>query len=156
MDPISRLIPLSWDQRHTLNISLGYTKENMLATFTAYYNSGMVYTWQPYEMNRLALVNLYPNNSWKPANFQVDFRGNYDWNLYKAAKLRVGLLIYNLLDNRGELNVNSTTGRSNQQIIHESERRSHHSNFNTYEDRVQNPANISTPRQINLIIGILF
>jgi outer membrane receptor protein involved in Fe transport len=156
VDPIARLIPLSWDQRHTLNFSVGYTQKDLMATFTAYYNSGMVYTWEPYEGNRLALINLYPNNSWKPANFQVDFNGNYDYPLYKNIKLRVGLLIYNLLDNKGEFNVNSTTGRANQQIIHESERNSHHSDFNTYEDRVQNPASINAPREIKLSIGFLF
>jgi hypothetical protein len=156
MDPIARLIPLSWDQRHTLNISLGYSKENMLATFTAYYNSGTVYTWEPYEGNRLALINLYPNNAWKPSNFQLDFNGNYDWSLYNKVKLRLGLLIYNVLDNKSELNVNSTTGRANQQIIHENERDNHRSDFNTYEDRILNPGNIGAPRQINISLGIIF
>jgi outer membrane receptor protein involved in Fe transport len=156
LDPIARLIPLSWDQRHTLNLSIGYIQKELMATFTAYYNSGMVYTWEPYEGNRLALINLYPNNSWKPANFQLDFKGNYEWQFYKSVKLSLGLLIYNLLDNKGELNVNSTTGRANQQIIHENELENHHSNFNTYEDRVQSPANISPPREIKLSIGFLF
>ena len=155
-DPIARFIPLSWDQRHTLNLSLGYAKEYMMATVTAYYNSGTVYTWEPYEMNRLALINLYPNNSWKPANFQLDLKGNYDWQIYEKAKVRLELLVYNLLDNKSELNVNSTTGRANQQIVYESDLRNHHSNFNTYDDRINNPANISAPREVKLSVGLLF
>ena len=156
MDPIARLIPLSWDQRHTLNATLSYRKSRYGATFTGYYNSGTTYTWTPLDDSRLALVNLYPNNAYKPSNFSLDFNGHYDIPLRNALRLRLSLLIYNFLDAKNELVVDSTTGRANQQIIREADLYNHRSDFNTYYDRINNPANLSAPREIKLSLGLMF
>ena len=156
MDPIARLIPLSWDQRHTVNLSLAYQIGTMGATLTGYYNSGTTYTWTPLSDSRLAKVNLYPNNSYKPANFSVDFNGFYDIPLVNDFKLRFSLLVYNLLDNKNEYGVNSTTGRANQQIVRETDLLLHRSDFCSYYDRIISPANIGTPREVKFSVGILF
>jgi outer membrane receptor protein involved in Fe transport len=156
MDPIARLIPLSWDQRHTLNATAGYTTTTYGATLTGYYNSGTTFTWTPLDDSRLALVNLYPNNSYKPANFSADLYAFYDLPLRDRFKLRFSLLVYNLFDAQNELFVDSTTGRANQQIIRETDLILHRSNFNSYQDRINNPGNLSAPREIKLSAGILF
>jgi len=155
MDPIPRLITMSWDQRHTLNTSVGYQKKRFNATITAYYNSGKPYTWSPIPESRLAFVNLYPNNAWKPSGFSADFRGHYDFPIGKN-NLRVQLLIYNLFDAQIEYGVNSTTGRANQAIVRESDLARHRSDFNDYNDRIVNPANISAPREVKLSLGFYF
>ncbi len=156
MDPIARLIPLSWDQRHTLNATLAYQAQKYGLTFTGYYNSGTTYTWQPLSDSRLALVNLYPNNAYKPANFTLDFNGFYDIPLRNNLKLRLSLLVYNLLDAKNELVVDSTTGRANQTIIRDVDLILHRSNFNTYYDRINNPANLSAPREVKFTMGVYF
>ena len=156
MDPIARLIPLSWDQRHTLNATVGYRTQRYGLNLTGYYNSGTTFTWTPLTDSRLSLVNLYPNNSYKPANFSVDFNGHYDIPLGGPYKVRLSMLIYNLLDAKNEYGVDSTTGRANQQIIRETDLLLHRSDFNTYYDRVINPANISAPREIKFSVGFYF
>jgi len=156
MDPITRLITMEWDQRHTLNATISYAFTNAAATLTGYYNSGQPYTWTPITESPLSLVNLYPNNAWKPANYTLDFNGHYDFRLMNNLKLRLSLLIYNLLDTKNEMNVDSTTGRANQQIIRQADLISHRSNYNEYMDRVINPANLSAPREIKLGMGITF
>ncbi|RQW04512.1 TonB-dependent receptor, partial [candidate division KSB1 bacterium] len=156
MDPIARLIPLSWDQRHTLNATVGYNTRKYGMNLTGYYNSGTTFTWTPLTDSRLALVNLYPNNAYKPANFSVDFNGHYEIPLRGSYKMRLSMLIYNLFDAKNELVVDSTTGRANQQIVRETDLLLHRSDFNTYYDRINNPANLSAPREIKISLGFYF
>lgn len=156
MDPIARLIPLSWDQRHTLNATVGYTTRKFGLNLTGYYNSGTTFTWAPLTDSRLALVNLYPNNAYKPANFSADFNGYYDIPLRGSYKVRLSMLIYNLFDAKNELRVDSTTGRANQQIIRETDLLLHRSDFNTYYDRINDPSSFSAPREIKFSVGFYF
>ncbi|MCI0512131.1 TonB-dependent receptor [candidate division KSB1 bacterium] len=156
MGPINRLIPMSWDQRHTLNLTVGYNTSYYGGTLTGYFNSGAPYTWSPIAESILSRVNLYPNNAFRPARYSVDFNGFYDLSLMHNLKVRFSLSIYNLLDQLNEEGVNSQTGRAYTAIIRESNLLSHRSNFNEYIDRVQNPAMYSTPRMIKLGLGVLF
>ncbi len=156
MDPIARLIPMSWDQRHTLNITVGYTQKNFSATFTGYYNSGTPFTWAPVSESRLANVNLYPNNSWKPSTYSVDFNGYYDIKVFNKYYLRFTLNIYNLLDTKNEVAVNSQTGHAYTAIIRPNDIAGFHSNFTDYYDVIHDPSMFSAPRQIKIGIGLKF
>ena len=156
MDPVKRLIPMNWDQRNTLNATVSYHSDNYGLTLTGFYNSGTVYTWQPIPESRLARVNLYPNNAWKPSQFKVDLTGYYDLPLTNRFKLRLSLLVYNLFDRLNEESVDATTGRANQAIIRDADLAKHHSDYNTYYDRIMNPANYSAPREIKLRLGVTF
>ena len=55
IDEVIRLIPMSWDQRHTFNLSLGYNTDKFGVTATGYYNSGTPYTFTPQGESSLAL-----------------------------------------------------------------------------------------------------
>ena len=156
VDPIARLIPMSWDQRHTINLSVSYTLKNANATLTGYYNSGQPYTWAPLEETRLERINLYPNNSWKPVNYSVDFYGYYDHRLSASLQLRFSLLVENLLDRMNELQVDYQTGHANETVIREVDLLSHRSLFNDYSDRVNNPASFSAPRYVKFGVGLIF
>ncbi|MDZ7316891.1 MAG: TonB-dependent receptor [candidate division KSB1 bacterium] len=155
-DPIPRLIPMSWDQRHTLNASVNYAEKNYSISLAAYYDHGTPYTWTPIAESRLYKVNLYPNNAKKPAKFRTDLFGYYDFKLSNRYTLRASLLIENLFDAKNELFVNPTTGRANEAIILPTDLASHRSLFNEYIDRVINPAAIEAPRFVKLGLGILF
>lgn len=61
IDPISRLTPLAWDQRHTLNFSVSYHQKNWSTTLITYYNSGLPYTYQPISESPLSKQNIPPN-----------------------------------------------------------------------------------------------
>ncbi|HMA63088.1 MAG TPA: TonB-dependent receptor [bacterium] len=145
MDPIPKLIPLSWDQRHTLNISVGYNTEKYGGTLTGYYNSGTPYTWQPLQESILSRVNLYENNAWMSGSYKVDFR-----SYYNLGPVRFILKCYNLLDRLNEVYVNPETGSAYTDIVRETEIASHHSDFNEFKDRYQNPSMYAAPRLVKL------
>ncbi|RPI01952.1 MAG: TonB-dependent receptor, partial [Calditrichaeota bacterium] len=155
-DPISRLIPMSWDQRHTLNLSVNYAKNNYSASLAGYYDGGTPYTWSPIAESRLYKVNLYPNNAKQPTKLRVDFFGYYDFKLNSRFVLRTSLHIENLLDRKNELFVNGNTGRANEAIIQDVDLANHRSLFNEYQDRIVNPAAISAPRYIKFGLGLVF
>ncbi|MBN2011867.1 TonB-dependent receptor [candidate division KSB1 bacterium] len=157
-DPITALIPMSWDQRHTLNLTLGYNTRNYGLTMTGYYNSGAPFTWRPLENSMLARVNLYPNNNWRPSRYTVDLNSYYDMPMPKfdKLKLRWTLTVYNLFDRLNENWVNDQTGRAYTAVIKESNLRSHRSNFNEYIDRVQDPSAYAAPRMVKLGMGVVF
>jgi len=156
MDPITRLIPMSWDQRHTLNVTVGYNTPGYGATMTAYYNSGTPYSWSPQLENRLSTINLFPNNAAMPAKYSIDMSAYYDLRLYKNFKARLTLNIYNLLDQLNEDWVNAETGRAYTSIVRATDLASHHSDFNDYYDRVKNPSMYSAPRLVKIGMGFNF
>lgn len=155
-DPVNKLIPLSWDQRHTFNATVGYNTANWGATLTGYYNSGSPYTWTPLSNSSLVNINLYPNNDMMPSRYSLDFNGFYRIKLMDDLNVTFSLAIYNLLDTKNEVAVDSQTGRAYTSIVEETELLSHRSNFNDYEDRVHNPSMYSTPRMVKLTTGINF
>jgi outer membrane receptor protein involved in Fe transport len=155
-DPIPVMIPMSWDQRHTLNVSLGYNTRSYGATMTAYYQSGFPYTWSPLSESTVSRVNLYPNNATKPTTFSIDLYAFYDILKIKGMSLRAILRVYNLTDRMNEYGVDGTTGRANQRIIRGSELRTQRSDFNDYFDRFKDPSAYSYPRLIKFGMALVF
>jgi hypothetical protein len=156
IDPVNRLIPMGWDQRHTLNLSAGYHKPKYGATLTFYYNSGTPYTWSPVAENPISQVNLFPNNDYKPAQFSIDFNSYYHIFEYKGIKGRLTILVYNLLDRLNEVSVNGSTGRAYTTIARENVIDSHKSDFNDYWDRVKDPSMYSMPRLVKISVEVSF
>ncbi len=155
-DPIPTLIPMSWDQRHTLNLTVGYNVDKWGATVTGWLGSGSAYTWTPIDQNPLNRVYLFPNNSSKPFHNTFDLRAHYDIAKFGDATLRFTARIYNLFDHLNENNVNPNTGRTNQAIIRPQDRLGYWSDFSTYEESIYSPANWSAPRLVKLGLGIFF
>lgn len=156
MDPITRLIPMSWDQRQTLNVTARYSAQKWGATLIGFYNSGTPYTYTPLEISPLSLINLYENNAYKPAGYTFDLSSYYNFPLTRGIKGQVFLNIYNIFDRKNTIWVYSDTGQPYTTIIFDSQRANHRSDFNTFDDRVENPTAFSAPRQIKLGFGILF
>ncbi len=153
-DPVNRLIVMSWDQRHTLNTTFSYSDDDFGVTATAIYNSGTPYTWMPIATSSLVDINLPPNNDYSPAKFDVNMFAYYKLKIFDDNELKFELKVYNLLDRLNEYGINSNTGRANTAVIQESDLKSHKSNFNTYMDRIKNPAAYSAPRYIKFGVGI--
>ena len=146
-DPITKLIPLNWDQRHTMNVTAGYNTKKYGATLSIFYNSGSAYTFEPISENPLANVNLLPNNSYKPSNYTINLSSYY--NLFKTGS-RITFEIYNLFDTLNEYGVNSQTGRAYSAILNEADVASFRSNYTTIEDTYQDPNSYSAPRSIKI------
>lgn len=155
-DPIPRLIPLNWDQRHSLNMNVRYMANNFVASLIGEYNSGTRYTWTPLQESRLYRVNLYPNNSVKPATINFDLYTYYTIPLTSDLKLKLSLLVQNLLDTRNAVFVNGNTGEANESIVRDVHLMTHRSLFNDYYDVIFNPAAYSPPRYIQFGLGIVF
>jgi len=147
LDPITSLIPLAWDQRHTFNVTVGYYLEKMGATLSTYYNSGTAYSHTPFLESSLANVNYLPNNAYKPANYRLDLSSYY--NLPKIG-FKFIFEIYNLLDARNEYNVDPITGRAYSKIYDESDIISFKNNYTTFEDTYQTPTDFGAPRSIKI------
>ena len=154
MDPIKELIPLNWDQRHTLNFAVEYRSEKFAATLLTNFNSGRPYSWRPITESPLALINLLPNNEVRPSQFNVDLNAFYNIANIGSATIRLKLLVYNLLDNLNENSVNSTTGRAYSGIVRPVDLLTYRSNFSTYYDVLHNPSMYSAPRSIRLGLEI--
>jgi outer membrane receptor protein involved in Fe transport len=153
---ITKLVSMSWDQRHTFNVSVGYTAPQYNVTLTGYVSSGMAYTFSPTEESPLSKQRLYPNNQSMPAKYTIDFKGYYDLNLFKDIKIRASLSVYNLLDRLNEATVNTYTGRAYSSIITAASASTFRSNFNTIYDQYQDPSMYEAPREIKFGIGIVF
>lgn len=155
-DPVPTLIPMSWDQRNTFNLTVGYNTSEYGATLTGYYNSGTPYTWNPISTNLIANVNLLPNNSYQRSTYSIDLNGYYELYKNNNIKLRLNFSIYNFLDRLNDSWVNSTTGRAYTEIIQESDLSSHLSNFNNYSDTVKDPSMYQAPRLFKAGISISY
>lgn len=156
MDPITTLIPMSWDQRHTLNVTAGYNAEKFGATMTAYYGSGTPYTFDPIDVSALARVNLFPNNDTEPASYSVDINGYYKIKLFKNLNTEITFAAYNLLDRLNPAWVYGSTGQPYTDIILDTDIENYRSNFSTIYDVVENPSSYSAPRYIKIGLGLVF
>jgi outer membrane receptor protein involved in Fe transport len=155
-DPVSKLIPMSWDQRHTFNTTLAYNIDDFGLTATAYYNSGTPYTFEPVSQSVTALINLLPNNDYKPANYSVDVTGYYRLWENNDFDARLSFSIYNLFDTLNDIWVYPKTGRAYSNIVNSTEILGYRSTFTDVYDQYENPSMYSAPRQIKLNLAIRY
>ncbi|MBU4444279.1 TonB-dependent receptor, partial [bacterium] len=98
----------------------------------------------------------YPNNAWKPSGYSFDLNGFYNINLLKNVKMRLTFTVYNLFDRLNEAWVNAQTGRAYTAILRDTDIAGHRSDFNEFEDRIQDPSMYSAPRLVKVGLGIVF
>lgn len=156
MDPIPRLIPMSWDQRHTFNTTVSYSGKNLGVTLTGYYNSGTPYTYEPVETSILSRINLYENNAFKPAGYTFDLSSYWNIKLFGGFEGQITLNIYNLFDRKNARSVYADTGQPYTRIVYDSQRDGHRGTFADYMDRVHNPTHYSAPRKVKIGFGVKF
>ena len=154
LDPVNKLIPMSWDQRHTFNITVAYDENNFGISSTTYFNSGTPYTFEPLSESQLAQINLLPNNDYKPFNYNIDVTGYYKLNI-GGYKSRITFSIYNLTDRLNEVWVNSKTGQAYTDVLSSSQIDGYRSNFSTIEETYQNPSMYSAPRSVKIGFEII-
>jgi outer membrane receptor protein involved in Fe transport len=155
-DPVNKLIPLEWDQRHTLNIITSYSAQKYALSFLGTYSSGRPYSWVPITESPLALLNLLPNNEVRPSKFTLDLRAHYNLIKLRGVDIKLTLLAYNILDLLNENNVNSTTGRAYTGIVRPIDEETYRSDFSEFIDIYQNPDMFAVPRSIKLGLGFQF
>jgi len=146
------VVPLNWDQRHTLNVSLTIGKPgDWTAAFIAQYGSGEPYT----EDTRVSQGITFENGGTKPPYRNVDFRVE---KTFPVAGINVNafLWVYNLLDIKNEFNVNPTTGRANSDLFAKEIYAGTIVGLNTIEQYLNDPTSFSSPREVRFGLSVEF
>lgn len=145
-----KLLPLSWDQLSTLNIS--FTVGDLVdwsigAIFS--YESGMPYTIDKRYNGGIRIEN----NGRKPTSLKFDLKGTktfkvfgFDFNTY--------LIVYNLFDFKNEYGVNGTSGRAG--IDLNTDEAGYIYGMNTIDEYLLNPQDYSGPREVRIGFGVGF
>jgi hypothetical protein len=105
--PEVQLTPLSWDQRHTLNVTASYASNGWGGSLIGQYGSGSPFT----PRRTTDITSLLTNSQIKPAYFKVDLRTFYELSV-DPLRLVFFLRVFNLFDTRNEDNVFDDTGRA--------------------------------------------
>lgn len=155
-DPIRRYIPMSWDQRHTINLTSGYSWKSLSFATTLYYNSGRPYTYTPLGYSPLSLINLYTNNDYQPSTFSVDLTSSWRLPIFSKHKIYLTLDVYNLLDALNARSVYGDTGKPYTTIITASDIYNYKADFTDVYDQYKNPAMYAPPRQVKLGLSFKF
>jgi outer membrane receptor protein involved in Fe transport len=144
-----RFLPLDWDQRMTLNISLNVGKPaDWMLGMIGRYGTGTPYSAEV----RWTGVNVnWRNNRIKPSSLTFDLRAEKSFTIART-RVSLYLLIYNLLDRLNEWGVYGSSGRAG--IDLNSQFAGDVVGLTTTEDYVNNPTMYSPPREVRL--GISF
>ncbi len=144
-----RVVPLDWDQTHTLNISIilsqpGSWGVSMLAKL----GSGLPYT-PAYQGIRTS----YENSERKPAHYNIDLNAHKKFNIM-GLKYSIFLKVYNLFDRKNEIKVYEDTGRASYTLrsFYAGEWR----NYSTLKDYLNRPDFYSEPRRVILGMSVEF
>jgi hypothetical protein len=155
--PTQFILPLSWDQKHTLNGTISFFKNSWAASLLGRYHSGYPYTPSAPRASRVGqnVSFAFPRNSRNVPYFMV-----FDLRFSKSLRLagmEVALLgnVYNLFDRRNEINVYGDTGRATNSTTF-SEVRDATINNNTAEEYLRQPDRFSEPREIQLGLKVSF
>ncbi len=106
-DPEVQLVPLTWDQRHTLISTVGYASKSWGLTFISNLGSGQSYT----PRQTVEVSELRENSEKKPMIWNVDMRFHKDIKLLSRQAI-VFLRVFNLFDRLNEVGVFDDTGRA--------------------------------------------
>ena len=150
--PDIQLTPLSWDQRHTLNVTCTYTQSSWGASTIAQFGSGTPYT--PKQSQDIS--SILTNSQTKPTYFNVDLRSYYQFSL-DALRFVVFARIFNLFDFRNETGVYDDTGRAGFTLYEATAKKTNPSQYvNTVDQWFTVPTNYSEPRRVEFGINLEF
>ena len=141
-----QVVPLNWDQQHTINLALSYNNAKLFGIgLIGQFQSGL-----PFTPAIQSMETTFENSGRKPINYNVDLR------LFK--QMRFGkvqntffLKVYNLFDRRNEITVYDDTGRAAYSLVSHyiGERQGH---VNSLEEWLKRPDYYSEPRKV--VVGV--
>ncbi|MBU0473297.1 MAG: TonB-dependent receptor [Bacteroidetes bacterium] len=150
VEPEKVVVPLNWDQRHTVNLSANVgVPGDWIVGFIARYGSGTPYT----EDTKVSNSVTFENGGRKPSSVYFDLKADKNFNLL-GIDFHAILLVYNLFDILNENGVYSTTGRAGTDL--NVKYAGEINGLNTIDEFVNNPGMYSSPRQIKLGLSVVF
>jgi hypothetical protein len=158
-EPRLALIPLEWDQNHTLNGQLMYRIKNWTASFIGKLWSGRPYTprfvsggWS----GSGSYSGLKINSARRPTITGLDFHLNKRFKV-NAIEMNLFLYVYNLLDQRGIRSVYADTGSPEYTTYPKRDEVPYDPNrIGTPEDYLGRPDWYVAPREIQLGLSLGF
>lgn len=146
IEPEKVLVPLDWDQRHTLNATMTYHPiKNSGISVVFSYGSGL-----PYTTEYIGVRTSFENNAREPATYNIDMRSYYNFILLNKFQISAHINVYNLFDIRNELTVYNDTGRSNYTLLPTYTPQISGPGFNTLDEYLVRPDFYSSPRQVKI------
>ncbi|MBK7979860.1 MAG: TonB-dependent receptor [Ignavibacteriae bacterium] len=146
-----KVVPLNWDQNHTLNasITIGDAKDWTVGLIFNY-GSGMPYT----EDARFTQNLRFENNGRKPTVLNLDLKATKTLEIY-GLFFNTYLLVYNLFDIKNEYGVSASTGRAGVDLGAEQYTGVIYG-LNTIKEYLLNPNDYSAPRQVRIGFSVGF
>lgn len=157
-EPKVYMVPLGYDQRHTLNIFTGYQLKGYNLSLLGKYWSGQPYTPSfPYGISRggSTLYSLPTNSTRKPTIFVLDFKFTKQFKLGKFSYMLFAN-VYNIMDSDGAINVYSDTGKPDKDTYYRVFENSTDFRVGTIEENLNNPNNYVEPRKIHAGVTVNF
>ncbi len=149
-----KILPLDWDQRHTMNAYINFSKSNDWSIgFVGRLESGVPYS--PTFVERFDITTReYRNLAVKPFKWWIDLKAKKQLNI-AGFKTTVFLKVDNLFDHLNQSDVYSSTGTAdynarlpeNQQLLIETLKQEGHFTINEVDVR---PEWYSSPRKLQL------
>jgi hypothetical protein len=159
--PVLALLPLSFDQRHTVNLQAVYSANNWTVSMIARYWTGLPYTPAPPEgagtVGASAVTGLVTNSARLPDQKSVDLTINKSFQLTSTVNIQLFVNVYNLLDQRDATSVYSDTGSPDYTTLSSTARSQYNSlRVSTVEDFVNQPSWYTSPRQVQVGLALGF
>jgi outer membrane cobalamin receptor len=151
-EPEVQIIPLNWDQTHTVNITFSYANGPWGFSLIGQYGSGFPYT--PSQSENL--TKILTNSLSKPATFDMDLRAYYDI-MISDYKLNLFARVYNVFDIKNEVNVYGDSGTADFTLSERLRRLDNSIEYvNTIDEFYRNPTFYSEPRRIEVGLSFSF
>ncbi|MDD8017214.1 MAG: TonB-dependent receptor [Bacteroidota bacterium] len=145
-----KVVPLNWDQRSTLNVSLNAGEKGDWMTGLIFgYGYGFPYT----ESIRVSGGLRFENGGVKPSTFNLDFRAEKSFSLL-GLNGNAFMLVYNVLDIKNEYNVNDASGRANVDLFTSEAGPIY--GLNTLQEYLNDPTSFSSPRNVRIGVNLDF
>ena len=155
-EPKLYLLPLDWDQRHLLNLSIFVGDKDWGLSFIGRYGTGLPYTPSITQFNadRGITSGLQNNSRRRPEQFVIDFRAHKTFSI-AGFDVTAFLQVFNLLDTKVVVNVFSDTGKpdftNEGKTVGDNPLRP-----NTVEEYLRYPWNYGEPRNVQLGLEFQF
>jgi len=152
--PEIQLVPLNWDQTHTVNVTFTYANpDNWGFSIIGQYGSGFPYT-PSFSSN---ISDLLINSELKPSFFNVDLRTYKDFFI-GSIRINIFARVFNLFDTLNELNVYNDSGTADFTINEFLRRNDGNPDriVNSIDEYYRNPSFYSEPRRIEFGASVFF
>ena len=153
------LLPMNWDQRHTLNAYATMTTKGWVFTATFKYKSGRPYT--P-SISKAELTGGASYIGWTANSQRIPASNSLDLRILKSfpiggLRLKLYAVVYNVLDERGVTGVFGTTGQPDFDTNTYADYHGYRSDrIGSYNEQIRRPDYYQPPREIQLGCSVEF